>query len=147
MCTHSKKISIYRYFKSLWSLKAQFLDRWACLQINSSTILAYIFLGLNMCMYIYVYIYIIGYRSLRSRILALRLRCGVGRRMARMSVAGNIHDVVLLLRGVFLYATYSLWRWILVYTYNHNPARLLAIYRIQLWMPQLFPIVKIWKWV
>ena len=34
-----------------------------------------------------IYIYILEYRSLRSRILALRWRCGVGRRTACMSDA------------------------------------------------------------
>ena len=46
---------------------------------------------------IYVYIYILESRLLRSRILALRWRCGVGRRTARMSDAANIHNVALLL--------------------------------------------------
>ena len=37
--------------------------------------------------YIYIYIYLLESRSLRSRILTLRWRCGVGRRTARMSDA------------------------------------------------------------
>ena len=48
-------------------------------------------------MYIQIYIYILESLSLRSRILALRWRCGVGRRTARMSDAANIHNVALLL--------------------------------------------------
>ena len=40
-----------------------------------------------MYMYIYIYIYLLESRSLRSRILALRWRCGVGLRTARMSDA------------------------------------------------------------
>ena len=50
--------------------------------------------SLSQSIYIYIYIfifikyiYILESRSLRSRILALRWRCGVGRRTARMSDA------------------------------------------------------------
>ena len=46
-------------------------------------------LGYHIYIYIYIYIYILESRSLRSRILALRWRCGVGRRTARISdIAG-----------------------------------------------------------
>ena len=52
----------------------------------------------------------------------------------------------LALRDVFMYATYSRCRCFLVFAYNCNPARLLIMCWIQLWMLQVFPNVKIWKW-
>ena len=47
----------------------------------------YIYIYVSIYTFIYIYIFILEYRSLLSRILALRLRCGVGRRTALMSYA------------------------------------------------------------